>query len=240
MKRLLLLALVLLLAGCAGHRTGNAGTGLPLRDTGRPFACRGGNLKTGDLVFVGIPMDYSLDEGTMDEAICASTGNGNLNLIHVAILEVEKDSTWIIDATIARGVDRYPLDTFLTNFTLKDGSLPTFIIKRLKHSRHAAEYVENAKKFIGLPYDVAFLPDNGAMYCTELVRDSYRTPDGGYIFDEKPMNFKNAEGEFPLYWQQLFALIGQEIPQGIPGTNPQDMSQAPCLSGRELSLSLQQ
>ena len=216
MKRLLLLAAVLLLAGCTGH------------------------LKTGDLVFVGIPMDYSLEEDTMDGAISAATGQGGLNLIHVAILEVGKDSTWIIDATIKRGVDRYPLDTFLTNFTLKDGSLPTFIIKRLKNDRHAAEYVENAKKFVGLPYDVAFLPDNGAMYCSELVRESYRTPEGKYLFEEKPMNFKNAEGEFPLYWQQLFALIGQEIPQDIPGTNPQDMSQDPCLSGRAISLSLQQ
>ncbi|MBR5924447.1 MAG: hypothetical protein IKZ60_03215 [Bacteroidales bacterium] len=216
MKRLLLLAAVLLLAGCTGH------------------------LKTGDLVFVGIPMDYSLEEDTMDGAISAATGQGGLNLIHVAILEVGKDSTWIIDATIKRGVDRYPLDTFLTNFTLKDGSLPTFIIKRLKNDRHAAEYVENAKKFVGLPYDVAFLPDNGAMYCSELVRESYRTPEGEYLFEEKPMNFKNAEGVFPLYWQQLFALIGQEIPQDIPGTNPQDMSQDPCLSGRAISLSLQQ
>ena len=38
------------------------------------------------------------------------------------------------------------------------------------------------------------------------------------------MNFKNAEGEFPLYWEQLFALLGQPIPQDIPGTNPQAMS----------------
>ena len=191
-------------------------------------SCKSG-IKTGDLLFVGIPGDYSLDESEMDGAISASTGTTDLNLIHVAILEVGKDTTWIIDATIKHGVDRHPIDTMFKEFTLKDGSQPTYIVKRLKDSKKAAQYVENAKKFLGRPYDVAFLPNNGALYCSELVRESYRTPQGGYIFDEKPMNFKNASGEFPVYWQQLFALIGQSIPQDEPGTNPQDMSGAPVL-----------
>ena len=191
-------------------------------------SCKTG-IKTGDLLFIGIPGDYSLDESEMDGAISAATGSKDLNLIHVAILEVGKDTTWIIDATIKHGVDRHPIDTMFKEFTLKDGSQPTYIVKRLKDSRKAAQYVENAKQFLGLPYDVAFLPNNGALYCSELVRESYRTDDGGFIFDEKPMNFKNSEGEFPLYWQQLFALIGQEIPQDIPGTNPQDMSGAAVL-----------
>ena len=190
--------------------------------------CKSG-IKTGDLLFIGIPGDYSLDESEMDGAISAATGSKDLNLIHVAILEVGKDTTWIIDATIKHGVDRHPIDTMFKEFTLKDGSQPTYIVKRLKDSRKAAQYVENAKKFLGRPYDVWFSPDNEAMYCSELVRDSYRTPDGDYLFDAKPMNFKNEDGEFPLYWQQLFALIGQEIPQDEPGTNPQDMSSAPVL-----------
>lgn len=211
MKRVLLIALAVILASCKS------------------------GIRTGDIVFVGIPADYSLDESDMDGAISAATGRDNatgtksLNLIHVAILEVGKDTTWIIDATIKHGVDRHPIDTMFKEFTLKDGSQPIYIVKRLKDSRKAAQYVENAKKFIGRPYDVWFSPDNEAMYCSELVRDSYRTPDGDYLFDAKPMNFKNEDGEFPLYWQQLFALIGQSIPQDEPGTNPQDMSGAPVL-----------
>lgn len=187
-------------------------------------------LRTGDLIFVGIPQDYSLDPDSMSSAISDATGIGDLNLIHVAIAEVGTDTTWIIDATIRHGVDRHPLDTFLRDFTLKDGSMPVFIVKRLKDSKMAEQFVENAKQFLGRPYDVWFSPENEAMYCSELVRDSYRTADGTYIFDAKPMNFKNAEGEFPVYWQQLFDLIGQSIPQDEPGTNPQDMSGAPVLT----------
>ena len=152
-----------------------------------------------------------------------------MNLIHVAIAEVQGDSTWIIDATIRHGVDRHPLDTFLCDFTLKDGSLPVFVIKRLKDSHDVASFVEQAKAFCGQSYDMAFLPDNGALYCSELVRESYRAADGSYLFENKPMNWKNAEGEYPLYWQELFARLGTPIPQDVPGTNPQDMAASPLL-----------
>ena len=58
-------------------------------------ACRSekvDTLKTGDLVFVGIPMDYSLDNSSMDAAIASATGNpDSLNLIHVAIAEVDAE-----------------------------------------------------------------------------------------------------------------------------------------------------
>lgn len=187
-------------------------------------------LETGDLIFVGIPMDYSLEDDTMASAITESTGNGSeLNLIHVAIADVVRDSIWIIDATIKHGVDRHPLDTFLTDFTLKDGTLPVFEIKRLKDNSLAETFVENAKQYLGQPYDSAFLPDNGAMYCSELVHDSYVTPDGEYIFSEAPMNFKDQDGNMPLYWEQLFAMLGMPVPQGINGTNPQQMSKEEVL-----------
>jgi len=188
-------------------------------------------LQTGDLIFVGIPADYSLDSTSMDSAIAEATGaKDSLNLIHVAIAEVDAaGQTWIIDATIKYGVDRHPLDTFLTQFTLKDGSLPVFEVMRLKDDSQAAKDVERAKFFVGTPYDVAFLPDNGAFYCSELVQVSYLTEDGTRVFSSAPMNFKNADGEFPLYWTQLFDLIHQPIPQGIPGTNPQAMSRDPQL-----------
>ena len=195
-------------------------------------------LQTGDLIFVGIPADYSLDEGSMDSAITEATGGQTgLNLIHTAIAEVDADGqVWIIDATIKYGVDRHPLDTFFRQFTLRDGSLPVFEVKRLKDDARTAEFVENAKKYLGLPYDVTFLPDNGAYYCTELVYDSYLDEDGTPLFRSAPMNFKNADGEMPRYWEQLFARIGQSVPQGVPGTNPQAMSEEPVLRSVDVAL----
>ena len=187
-------------------------------------------VQTGDLLFVGIPSDYTIyDDTTMTGAIAAATGSGDTEYIHVAILEVDAvGDLWIIDATLKHGVARYPIDTFLTDFTLKDGSQPLLRIMRLNDNRHAAEYVENAKRFCGLVYNMAFVPDPKAKYCSELVRDSY-IENGDYIFTASPMNFKGPDGTFPLYWVQLFELIGQPIPQGVLGTNPNDMIKEKCI-----------
>lgn len=194
-------------------------------------------LHTGDLIFVGNPQDQPLDEDSMDSAISAATGSGSINRTHTAIVEVDSDGhVWIIDATPKRGVDRHPLDTFLTDFRLKDGSYPVFEVKRLKDDIRADEFVGIAKRFLGLPYDEYFMPGNDAMYCTELVYESYRCEDGTPIFHDAPMNFKSSDGTFPVYWVQLFERLGQEIPQGVPGTNPQKMSEEPALRPVAVSL----
>lgn len=187
-------------------------------------------LQNGDLIFVGLPVGYDAETGSVDEAISSATGEtGALNLIHVAIAEVKADSIWIIDATIAHGVDRHPLDTFLRDFTLPDGSYPDFIVKRV-NGVDADAAVETAKTFCGRAYDFSFLPDNDDLYCSELVQRSYLDADGKPVFESEPMNFKAKDGTMPQYWEWLFGKLGMEIPQGLPGTNPQRMSEAACLS----------
>ena len=196
------------------------------------FSCgRGGDsLKNGDLVFVGIPLDYEVESGSMDAAISSSTGReGELNLIHVAIAEVQRDSVWIIDATLRRGVDRHPLDSFLHDFTLKDGSLPEFVVKRVKGA-DADAAVERAKTFCGRQYDCRFLPDNDDLYCSELVQKCYLDAEGNEVFASEPMNFLAPDGPMPPYWEWLFSLLGMDVPQGVPGTNPGGMSRSERLT----------
>jgi len=178
-------------------------------------------LQTGDLLFVAYPPGVVGDG--MDEAISAATGDGGMDFVHTAIVDMEGDEPYIIDATIKYGVHRHHLDTLVKQFTLKDGTAPILVYKRLKNNGNAASYVQNAKQFIGEEYDSYFLPDNGRHYCTELVYDSY-IEDGKRLFKSAPMNWKGPDGEFPKYWVDLFNYIGQPIPQGVEGTNPQDMS----------------
>ena len=162
----------------------------------------------------------------MDEAISSATGEeGAVNLIHVAIAEVQGDSVWIIDATIAHGVDRHSLDTFLTDFTLRDGSYPEFIVKRVK-GIDADAAVERAKSFCGRAYDLRFLPDNDDLYCTELVQMSYLDKSGKPVFESEPMNWLAPDGTMLAYWEWLFGQLGMDVPQGLPGTNPQRMAQS--------------
>lgn len=190
------------------------------------------NIQNGDLLFVGIPLDYHLsDSADMDSAIASATGDDEgVNYIHVAILEVdENDSLWVIDATIKHGVDRHPFRLFLSDFTLKDGSYPELDVMRLKDNRMADKFVEQAKTYLGRGYDMYFSPDNTDQYCSELVRNAYAPSPGQYIFSEAPMNFKSADGTFPPYWVELFERLGEPIPQDVKGTNPNDMSKEECL-----------
>lgn len=193
--------------------------------------CGSGNdrLRNGDLIFVSLPSAYNAETGTMDEAISSATGDGESgNLIHVAIAEVNADSVWIIDATIKHGVDRHPLDTSLTDFTLGNGSYPDFIIKRVK-GIDADSAVERAKAFCGRGYDLRFLPDNDEFYCSELVQACYLDAAGKPIFPSEPMNWLAPDGTMPQYWEWLFGQLGMAVPQGLPGTNPQRMSKSEFL-----------
>ena len=148
-----------------------------------------------------------------------------------AILEVDSlGAVWVIDATLAHGVDRHPLDTLLADFVLhQPGAVETFEVWRLKDNHDAACCVERAKHWLGEPYDEYFKPTNGRHYCTELVYDSFLDAKGAPLFETVPMNFKNKEGEMPEYWVKLFARLGEEVPQGVPGTNPQMMRESPNL-----------
>lgn len=180
-------------------------------------------LQSGDLIFVGLPMDYTVQDSSLEAAISSATGQeGEMNFIHVCMAEVQADSVWIIDATIAHGVDRHPLDTFLRDFTLSDGSYPAFLVKRVKGVDGQAA-VERAKTFCGRGYDMYFLPDNQELYCTELVQKCYLDAAGQPVFESSPMNFKASDGTMPPYWEWLFGQLGTDIPQGLPGTNPQGM-----------------
>ena len=187
-------------------------------------------IETGDLLFVGIPMNYM--EDSMSQAIADATAAGDtINFIHTAILEVDKEGAiWVIDATLAYGVDRHPLDTMLKQFTLhRDGAAGTFEVMRLVDNSNAARYVAQAKTWLAESYDQSFLPENGKHYCTELVYDAYVDSDGNHRFEQVPMNFKNKEGEMPAYWTWLFSELGEPVPQGVPGTNPQQMHASPAL-----------
>lgn len=189
------------------------------------------SIQTGDLLFVGT--SHKANSNGMDEAILQSTGhNADTNYTHVAILELDSTGQlWVIDATPKRGVDRHPLDTFLLDFELEDGNMPIFKIMRLRNTRDVHYYMQRAKSFIGQPYDFYYLSGNEAQYCSELVQNAYRRPiDNKFLFKSIPMNFKSADGSYPTFWVELFQSIGQTIPQGKPGTNPNHLQKSKILT----------
>jgi len=194
------------------------------------FACCGQREKTlqnGDLIFVGSLSGAASD--SMDAAISSATGEkGKLNLTHVAMVEVKDGQIYILDATPSRGVDRHPLDTFLTDFRQADGNAPVLLAKRVK-GVDADAAVERAKALCGKAYDLRFLPGNEELYCSELVQLCYLDEDGQPVFESAPMNWLAPDGTMPPYWEKLFRQLGMDVPQGVPGTNPQKMSESKYL-----------
>ena len=170
------------------------------------------SLRPGDLLF------FRDTEG-MGGAVKESTGQ----YTHVAIVESVGDTVWIIDATPQNGVSRRP---YLRSF--KD----TPDVYRLEDRSDVDSALIRARSFIGLPYDNAFLPDNGAFYCSELVYECFLSDDSQenrHLFEAKPMNWRNADGELPKYWVKHFKKLKMPVPEGVLGTNPTELSHSPLL-----------
>ena len=183
--------------------------------------CQGHGLRNGDLLFFA-PVAES---GDMDSAIQDATGQG---YIHVGIVEADSDGAlWIIEATPRLGVHRSRIDSSWFAAQKADGYRVD--AKRLKGYSTLNESVLRAKALIGKPYDFTFLPGCEALYCSELVYESYLNADGSHIFSATPMNFLSEDGSLNQYWTDLFNGLGMSVPQGLPGTNPQDMSRDPAL-----------
>lgn len=184
------------------------------------FSCQRNapRLQTGDLLFV------AGGASQMAEAISAATGaDGALNFTHVGIAIARPGADSVVEATSPEGVRLCALAEFLAEAP-RIGGRAAVVAMRLRDTAGVAAAVEQARRCVGLPYDDSFRPDNGKYYCSELVYESYRNPDGGPRFTARPMNFRAADGTMPAYWTELFERLGEPVPQGVAGTNPDDLA----------------
>ncbi len=171
-------------------------------------------LKSGDLLFLND------NKSAMEKAITASTGE----YTHVALVERDSaDDVWVIEASPKSGVQRVPYSQFEREHFLGffGGNIDIY---RLTVPFDTAAVIARAKSFVGRPYDNAFLPNNDDYYCSELIQEAF---DG--IFPSQPMNWRDADGNLPEYWIKHFEELGVPVPEGVPGTNPTDMSRSPLL-----------
>lgn len=166
------------------------------------------HLQPGDLLF------YS-DTGGMGDAIKESTGH----YTHVALVVEVGDTVWIIDATQRYGVSRRPYMQ-----QPESSAVPYPDLYRLTVPFDTVAVIARATALIGKPYDNAFLPDNDAYYCSELIQVAF-----GDIFPSQPMNWRDAKGKLPRYWKRHFKKLKMPVPEGVPGTNPTDLSRSPLL-----------
>lgn len=181
------------------------------------------DLRPGDLLFV------ASGESDFSRAIVASTQtDSGLEFVHVGMIAGRGEGgegEWnVVEASPEAGVRTVSLSQFLDESPLIDGK-PAVVAKRLTIEFPVAEAIDRALEHLGQPYDWYYLPDNVMTYCSELIYESYLDSDSNPIFETYPMNFRDADGNMPDFWTELFRGIGTEVPEGIPGTNPNRLSQ---------------
>lgn len=193
--------------------------------------CRKGSIfpagyrpRTGDLLFV-----VAADSGFSQAIVQATAHHEPIKFSHVAILTVEKDTPYVLEASSRHdGVALVPWNDFLANAPVLGGK-PGIVVKRVETDFPVNEAISRARAHIGESYDWHFLPDNGMMYCSELVYESFRDAGGKPLFTARPMRFRDADGQMPAFWTELFDKLGEPVPEGQLGTNPNDMAKETIL-----------
>lgn len=173
------------------------------------------SLKTGDLIF------QSMDCGPLCEAINEVTeGYQGKDFSHIGLVYIKNDSTFVIEAS-GNAVRLTPLQTFQT-YT----KAPMYIgrLKR-KYRRYIPKAISFSLTQIGMPYDDAYLYDNGKYYCSELLYDAFLNAYGKPFFELLPMTFKSPKTKaFFQVWVDYYSNLKMEIPEGKLGCNPGGIS----------------
>ena len=167
------------------------------------------SLRTGDLIFIAA-------QGDMNQAIATSTGS----ITHVAIVLCTDSGAYAVDATPGQGVAATPLDDYLQVLQQQNVRL---LIQRPDFRFDTMRLHEQVARTLGCPYDSAFLPNNEAYYCSELVQTLLRDSAGNELIHSRPMNFLDTAGMLPTFWKQWFERLSLPVPQDTPGTNPHDL-----------------
>jgi hypothetical protein len=185
-------------------------------------------LKPGDLLF------RDSDCGPLCDAIeKVTTGYQGANLSHVGIAAKGPNGQMIVIEAVSKGVVATDLKTFL-NRSVDANGRPKVMVGRLRGPFKGLipAAIKEAIALKGKPYDKAYIIDNDAYYCSELIYEIFRRANGGEpLFMLEPMTFKDPEtGQTLPAWQEYFAKLGIDIPQGMPGINPGGISRSPVIT----------
>jgi hypothetical protein len=184
-------------------------------------------LEQGDLLF------QDVDCGPMCDAIeKVTTGYKGANFSHVGIASKTHDGEVVVIEAVSAGVKITDLEAFLKRSS-DDAGRPKVVVGRLKkrYRNLVPPAIEASLALKGKPYDKAFVIDNDAYYCSELVYEAFLQANGGKpVFELKPMTFNDPDtGNLFFVWKDYYKDLGVAVPQGQPGINPGGISRSPVL-----------
>ena len=172
-------------------------------------------LQSGDILFRGAT------SGQFSEAIDKVTQtSAETHFSHVGLVEVSDTGIVVLHASPVGGTCAVALDEFLH----PKGDSVTGVASRLKDEwqKTIPEALSKAKQMLGKPYNFSYILSDTAHYCSEFV---YLAFVADSVFALEPMTFKDpATGNFPPAWVEYYQKMGIEIPEGLPGCNPNGLA----------------
>lgn len=178
-------------------------------------------LQNGDLIFQNI---YC---GSLCDAINAVTSEvEKMNFNHMGLVVLEGEKVFIIEAS-GTAVRKVSLEKFLSK------SKEPHLVGRIQEQfqRLIPKAITFAENQIGIPYDDAFIYDNGKYYCSELIYDAFKEAQGGTpLFKLEPMSFSHpVSNEILPEWLEYYQSMGMEVPEGELGCNPAGFAKNPIV-----------
>jgi hypothetical protein len=179
-------------------------------------------LEEGDLIF------QDLDCGPLCDAIEKVTdGFNGADFSHIGLVVKDSTNQYVILEAMGDKVQTTPLDKFLNRSFDANGN-PKAIVGRVKpeYKNIVSEFVEDAKTYLGKPYDDVYVMDNDSFYCSELIYlAALKANNGIPFFYLDSMTFKDPDtGDFNPAWVEYYKNLNVKIPEGEAGINPGGIS----------------
>jgi len=191
-----------------------------------PAAASGAEVREGDLLFV-TASNTGLS-GAINEATRRSDqlGFDHVAMVAKAASSAADDGTLQVLHADSKGSREQSLAEFSQEARDKQRQVMVYRLKAPPRNA-IGDAVAKARTMLGKPYNTTYVQSEDSYYCSDFIERAFRAH---HVFHTQPMNFRNVEtGEFPAHWQTFYAGLGMQIPQGEPGTNPNDMAAAPVL-----------
>ncbi|MBB5880671.1 hypothetical protein GGR74_001819 [Xanthomonas arboricola] len=177
-------------------------------------------LQDGDLLFVTAARTGL--SGAIDDATAKQDAP---SFDHVALLAHDGTEQVLLHAD-EQGSRQQPLQAFVEDANTRHRQIHVY---RLTEEQRGAipGAIAQARRMLGKPYNQTYVQDDNSYYCSDFIERAFRAH---HVFALQPMNFRNPQtGQVSPYWSDFYRSKGMAVPQGLPGTNPNDMAKSAAL-----------
>lgn len=185
-----------------------------------PCAAAALQVQDGDLLFVtaaNTGLSAAIDDATRTD--------GSTSYDHVALVAHEHASAVVLHAD-EHGSRQQTLASFLAEMAQRHRHVDLYRLKQASSDVIGAAIVQ-ARRMLGRPYNDSYVLDENSYYCSDFIERAFRAHK---VFALQPLRFRNPDtGIIAPYWIEFYRQRGMQVPEGQPGTNPNDMARSSAL-----------